>query len=148
MTKAIPHRTTLGLAILIGLTGPAVAGLPPMTVYKSPTCGCCTAWAEHLRDNGLEVRTVDLSDLGQVKAMAGVAPAQASCHTAMIDGYVIEGHVPADDIKRLLADHPPVRGLTVPGMPLGSPGMEGPRSEHYQVLTIDADGHTAVFAEH
>lgn len=142
------HPAALALTALLAFTAPAAAGLPAVTVYKTPTCGCCTAWADHLSANGFEVNTIDLPDLGRVKAVAGIDAELASCHTAMVDGYVIEGHVPAGDIERLLADRPPVRGLTVPGMPLGSPGMEGPRAEPYQVLTIDADGGTSVFAAH
>ncbi len=104
----------------------AVAGEPTISVYKSPTCGCCTQWIGHLEDNGFEVNAVDVTDLGRVKSQAGIAPEQASCHTALVGDYVIEGHVPASDIRRLLSEHPEARGLTVPGMPLGSPGMERP----------------------
>ncbi|MGA7981776.1 MAG: DUF411 domain-containing protein [Chromatiaceae bacterium] len=118
-----------------------------VTVYKSPTCGCCEKWISHLREQGLAVDAVDLTDLRMVKSMAGVKPEQASCHTARVGGYVIEGHVPAQDIRRLLAERPKVRGLTVPGMPMGSPGMEGPRRDSYQVLTLE-DGPSRVFASH
>ncbi len=136
-----------GLAALA--YGAAVhAAEPEITVYKSPTCECCTKWVDHLQENGLEVKSVDVRDLNRVKAMAGVSPELASCHTAMVDGYVIEGHVPADDIKRLLTERPEVRGLTVPGMPHGSPGMETGRQDSYQVLTFDADGNTRVFARY
>ena len=94
------------------------------------------------------METTDLNDLRMIKSMSGIKPEQASCHTAKVDGYVIEGHVPADDIKRLLAERPDARGLTVPGMPLGSPGMETPQPDHYQVLLLGNDGNTAVFAAH
>lgn len=136
-----------GAALLA--SGAAIAeDLPTITVYKSPTCGCCTQWISHLREDGFEVEGVDLQDLRMIKSMSGIAPEQASCHTARIGDYVIEGHVPASDIRRLLAEHPDARGLTVPGMPQGSPGMESPNPEHYQVLLIGPSGETTVFAQH
>ena len=122
--------------------------LPEIMVYKSPTCGCCSKWVDHLRDNGFVVKTTDLRDMRMVKSIAGVKPEHASCHTAKVDGYVIEGHVPAADIKRLLKERPAVTGLSVPGMPMGSPGMEGPRSDPYEVLTFDEQGESHVFARH
>ena len=125
------------------------ATLPPMTVYKSATCGCCTGWVEHARTNGFTVRTVDTEDLGSVKRELGVPERLASCHTVVVGAYVIEGHVPAMDVKRLLAERPDVRGLAVPGMPIGSPGMEqGPPSayQRYDVLTFTRAGLTTVFA--
>lgn len=127
----------------------AASGGPGVTVYKSPTCGCCSAWVDHLRSNGFEVRVVDVdaaSELMQLKARHGVTPNLASCHTALVDDYVIEGHVPADLVRRLLEERPAVQGLAVPGMPVGSPGMEGPRKEAYDVLTFDENGHTTVYA--
>ena len=121
-----------------------------ITVYKSATCGCCKGWVSHLEDNGFAVKTHDMKDMSQIKKMAGITPKLSSCHTAMIDGYVIEGHVPASDIKRLLKERPDIKGLTAAGMPLGSPGMEMPdgRKDAYKVLSIDKEGKTAVFAEH
>ena len=146
-------RSSSGLGLLAGLAvATAAVGLhaaeAAITIYKSPTCGCCTQWADHLQKNGFAVKTVDSLDLSRVKAMSGVKPELASCHTAFVDGYVIEGHVPADDIKRLLSEHPEARGLTVPGMPAGSPGMDTRTPEHYQVLLIDKAGNTSVFAAH
>jgi hypothetical protein len=143
----------LGLALLISLgvallSKGALADNPTITVYKTPTCGCCTKWVSHLQENGFEVETTDLSDLRMVKSMSGIEPELASCHTAKVGGYVIEGHVPAKDIKRLLANRPTAIGLTVPGMPMGSPGMEAPQAQRYQVLLLDKDGSTSVFAEH
>ncbi|MCL1477738.1 MULTISPECIES: DUF411 domain-containing protein [unclassified Marinobacter] len=118
-------------------------------VYKSPTCGCCTDWVKHLEDNGFEVEISEVDNVTPVKIEAGLTPALASCHTAFINDYVIEGHVPADDIKRLLTQAPQARGLSVPGMPAGSPGMEmGDRKDTYQVLLFNANGQTQVFAEH
>lgn len=139
------------LGLLLGATFLSTAALaeePKVTVYKSPTCGCCTKWITHLRENGFEVEPVDLDDLRMIKSMSGIQPEQASCHTAQVDGYVIEGHVPADDIRRLLAEHPDARGLAVPGMPMGSPGMDTPTPQHYRVLLIGKDGDTEVFAQH
>jgi len=127
----------------------ALAATPDeITVYKSPTCGCCSSWVDHLRESGFRVKTVDTTDLGKVKAAAGVTPEIASCHTAVVDGYLIEGHVPPEDIRRLLKEHPQVKGLAVPGMPAGAPGMDVPNPQHYQVLTFDSQGKTTVFAEH
>ena len=137
----------LGLASFL-LTGAATADEPKITVYKTPTCGCCKKWVTHLEQNGFEVESIDRRNLGMIKSMSGVGPKLASCHTAQVDGYVIEGHVPADDIKRLLAERPDVKGLAAPGMPHGSPGMETGRKDPYQVLSFDKNGKTQVFAQH
>ena len=102
----------------------------------------------HLRENGFEVKTEDVADMEPVKARFGVEPRYQGCHTAVVDGYVIEGHVPATDIARLLEERPEVRGLSVPGMPRGSPGMEGPVSDSYDVLTFDDSGAETVFASY
>ena len=140
---------SLGLLLGAAMLGTGVlAAEPSVTVYKSPSCGCCSKWVSHLKENGFEVQTVDIDDLRMVKSMSGIKPEHASCHTAKIGDYVVEGHVPADDIKRLLAERPEARGLTVPGMPKGSPGMEHPDPDHYQVLLLGNDGTTEVFAEH
>jgi len=147
MRNSAGWRLLAGLALITAAVG-LQAAEPAITVYKSPTCGCCTEWADHLRKNGFAVETVNSLDLSRIKAMSGVKPELASCHTAFVNGYVIEGHVPADDITRLLAEKPDARGLTVPGMPAGSPGMESPTPEHYQVLLIDKTGKTTVFAKH
>lgn len=132
----------------------AVAGVPDSalaaTVYKSPTCGCCAAWVDHLRANGFRVTTVDREDLAPVKAAHGVGEHLASCHTTLVGGYVVEGHVPAADIRRLLRERPAVAGIAVPGMPTGSPGMEvpGARADRYDVVSFDRAGATRVFASH
>lgn len=120
------------------------------TVYKTPTCGCCKAWVDHLTASGFRVTTVDREDLTSVKAEHGVGDHLASCHTALIGGYVVEGHVPAADIKRLLAERPAVAGIAVPGMPVGSPGMEmpGAPADRYDVVSFDRAGATRVFASH
>ena len=133
-----------GLASIL-LSGPVLAA--SLTVYKSETCGCCEDWVAHMEASGFEVKVVNGDNLGPVKAMAGVKPELASCHTAVIDGYVIEGHVPAADVKRLLEQKPEVRGLTIPGMPQSAPGMDIPGSP-YEVLSFDNQGNTAVFSRY
>ena len=124
------------------------AALPEVVVYKSPTCGCCTEWVAHLRRHGFPVRSEDVAELQPVKARHGVPEELQSCHTALVGGYVVEGHVPADLVERLLRERPKVAGIAVPGMPVGSPGMEvpGARAERYRVLTFDRGGRTGVFA--
>ena len=127
--------------------GEARAARPiELTVYKSASCGCCKAWIEHVRANGYAVRAFDVEDLDGVKATAGVPVALRSCHTAYVGGYVVEGHVPADVIRRLLAEHPAVAGLAVPGMPIGAPGMEGSPSQHFDVIAFERGGTTRVYA--
>ena len=120
-----------------------------ISVYKTPTCGCCTKWVTHLEENGFEVSTHDMADLRSVKSMAGVKPQYASCHTALVDGYVVEGHVPASDIQRLLKERPDVIGISTPGMPVGSPGMEHQdHRENFAVITLEKDGSNKVFSLH
>lgn len=128
---------------------PAEGSLPQVVVYKSPTCGCCESWVGHMQRAGFPVEVRDLQDLGPIKAEAGVPAGLGSCHTARIGDYFVEGHVPPDDVKRLLSEHPDARGLAVAGMPQGSPGMEqGGASEPYDVLLVAKDGSTSVFAHH
>ena len=123
------------------------AARPTVTLYKSPTCGCCAAWGDHMREAGFPVEVVD-ADMDAVKREYGIPPALQSCHTAVVDGYVVEGHVPAADVERLLAEAPEAGGLAVPGMPVGSPGMErGDTVQPYKVFLID-DGQRTVFASH
>lgn len=131
--------------------GPAsAAGLPRVIVHKSATCACCAAWVEHMRGAGFSVAVRDTSDLDAIKDALGVPSGKRSCHTAEVGGYFVEGHVPATDVKRLLSERTKVRGLTVPGMPLGSPGMEVPdgSAEPYVVEQVAADGSNSVFAKH
>lgn len=125
-------------------------GLPLALVHKSPTCGCCGLWVEHLEDSGFPVEVRDSDDVSLVKQDLGVPFGKGSCHTAEIGGYFIEGHVPAADIKRLLAEMPDARGLVLPGMPAGSPGMETPDggSQRYTVELVRRDGTTVPFSEH
>ncbi|MFN2565743.1 MAG: DUF411 domain-containing protein [Gemmatimonadaceae bacterium] len=147
---------TLGgaAAALVTHTGRALA-LPAvkpvrMTVYKTPTCGCCRLWVSHARGvlTAYDIETLDMDDLTEVKTRLGVPPALQSCHTAISGPYVFEGHVPADLIKRFLAQRPKALGLAVPGMPMGSPGMDmGGRKEPYDVLLFDKAGKTRVYAK-
>jgi uncharacterized membrane protein len=124
-------------------------GLPEITVWHSPTCGCCGDWVDHLKDYGFPVRKHIQHDVMLIKHRLGLPGELASCHTAMVNGYVIEGHVPAQDIARLLEQRPFKRGLSVPGMPIGSPGMEmGDRVDAYEVLLFDHDGSTEVFSRY
>lgn len=141
-------RLSTTILLALGLSAPAWAG-GEITVYKTPTCGCCNKWVDYLEDNGYQVKTQDMADLRFVKSMSGVRPSYASCHTAVIDGYVVEGHVPVGDIERLLKERPDIIGISVPGMPIGSPGMEqGDRRDNYQVVTLEKDGSAKVFAQH
>lgn len=118
-------------------------------VWKSATCGCCGQWIEHLRAAGFDVEAHDVANLPSVKDRYGVPPSLRACHTALVDGYLVEGHVPAEDLERLLDERPQVAGLAVPGMPVGSPGMEmGDRTEPYDVLTFAGDGTTTVYSSH
>ncbi|PXX92759.1 metal-binding protein [Marinobacter vulgaris] len=145
------HMLALGLVATVGLNGQLQAGeeLKDIHVYKSPTCGCCTDWVDHLEDNGFKVEVTETNNLNPIKIDAGLTSSLASCHTAFVGDYVIEGHVPANDIHRLIAEAPKAKGLAVPGMPVGSPGMEmGDRKDRYQVLMFNESGQTRVFSEH
>lgn len=128
----------------------AQGGAPAVTVYKSPTCGCCSHWIEHMRSHGFAVTALDVDDVSTIKRQYGVPDAAGSCHTALVGGYVVEGHVPASAVKRLLTEKPKVAGIAVPGMPAGSPGMEVPsgRVDAYDVVTFDRSGAIAVFEKH
>ena len=144
------NLTALGFMSLgIGHFAPsAFAGTHVLKVYKSPSCGCCGAWVSHMRSAGCRVVTADITDLRPIKKKFGVVPELRSCHTAVIDGYVIEGHVPAREVMRLLTDRPKAIGLAVPGMPIGSPGMEqGGRRDPFQVILFSST-HRSVFAEY
>lgn len=139
----------VALAAVAGLgtpLAPVPTTGPEITVYKSPTCGCCRKWIDHLRAAGFQVTARDTSDLGAITARYGVPRSVTSCHTAVVQGYVIAGHVPAGVIARLLRERPRVAGLAVPGMPAGSPGMESPTPARFDVLAFDRAGTTAVYA--
>lgn len=131
----------------------AVANLPAsaadaVDVYKSPYCGCCEKWVEHLRQAGFEVRTHDVNDVPAARQRLGMPERLGSCHTAKVAGYVVEGHVPAADIQRLLKEKPQAVGLAVPSMPPGSPGMESPKPVPYNTLLVRTGGEITVFAKH
>jgi hypothetical protein len=139
------------LAMLVGLPAVAGADTTSIEVWKSATCDCCIKWVEHLEANGLSTKVNNVAPplLDEIKRKAGIGEEYASCHTAKIGGYVVEGHVPAADIKRLLAEKPEAIGLTVPNMPIGSPGMEqGDKTEPYDVLLLKKDGAAEIFARH
>ena len=126
-------------------------GAPPlsMTVHKSPTCGCCAAWIDYMGEEGFATHTVETDALDAIKAELGLTdPALTSCHTAVVGGYVIEGHVPADDVRRLLEERPDIVGLTAPGMPAMSPGMGSREPEGYDVLAFDEDGGTRLWSSY
>jgi len=140
------------LATLLSASAPishSVPGAKTITVFKDPNCGCCKSWIEHLRKHGYAVISRDTSDVTGVKRTGRVPDRLYSCHTAFVDGYVIEGHVPAADIDRMLKDKPKIAGIAVPGMPMGSPGMEvGSRKDPFDVIAFTRDGSSSVFARH
>ncbi len=141
------------LALAVGVSAAVAGAARPdlssgsITVYKTATCGCCTKWIDHLREHGFTVvgKDVTEAELVAMKREVGVPRKLESCHTALVDGYVVEGHVPADAIQDFLDEHPKAVGLSVPGMPLGSPGMESDVKEPYDVLMFDASGETTVY---
>jgi hypothetical protein len=135
----------LSLGLLRGAS--AQPALPTVAVYKNPDCGCCGDWVKHLQANGFRVETRETGDLGPIRRKYGVPEALASCHTALIGGYVIEGHVPAADVKRLLREKAKVIGLSVPGMVVGSPGMETGPAQPYATIAFDERG-SRVYARH
>ncbi|MDB5762947.1 MAG: hypothetical protein JWQ21_1942 [Herminiimonas sp.] len=141
------RRTILkgAMLALVPPAGMAYAALPPIEVYKTANCGCCQSWVAHLRSNGFTVKAQDVANLSDYRAKFGVPQALASCHTGVVNGYALEGHVPASEIKRMLAERPEAKGLAVPSMPLGAPGMEGPRSDPFDVLIFQADGSHSVY---
>jgi hypothetical protein len=127
----------------------AAPATPVIDVYKSPTCGCCNKWIDHLKANGLTVRSHDTDNVAQHKVRLGVPSAYGSCHTAEIGGYLVEGHVPAGDIKRLLKEKPSARGLVVPAMPVGSPGMEASgQKDPYKVFLVNRNGSVRTYAQY
>lgn len=131
-----------GLARLLEASGFKIA----MLVYKDPGCGCCEKWVEMMKGSGFVVSVRNTTNMDPIKRRHNVSPALASCHTALVEGYVIEGHVPADLILKLVREKPKLAGLAVPGMVTGSPGMEGPNPQKYEVLSFDAAGKTGVYA--
>jgi len=152
----MPNRRQFLLASAAGALAPlafghklfAMGANPVITVYKDPNCGCCAKWVKHLSANGFVTIVHDSIDMDTIKKNMRVPTDLQSCHTAVVDRYVIEGHVPAPDIKKLLASKDSVQGLAAPGMPMGSPGMEGGASDHYDVIAFSTDGRKRVFAKH
>ena len=143
------RKTIFGAIAFAAMFLGGAAHAATMTVYKSPSCGCCAKWVEHVEQHGFTVKTVPTEDMMALKKQLGVPKAALSCHTAKVGNYIIEGHVPASDIKRLLAQKPAARGIAVAGMPMGSPGMEhGNHRQPYSTLLIGKDGKTKVFASH
>jgi hypothetical protein len=148
MTRISTIRTAALAAWLVLQALPAAAEPQPVQVYKTLTCGCCQKWVDYLRGRGYAVAVSNVMSLDRVKQDNGVPSTVSSCHTAVVGEYFIEGHVPEEDISRLLAERPDIAGLAVPGMPIGSPGMEGPNARPYFVLAVHKDGKVSVFAEH
>lgn len=143
-----PNRA-IGLLAGLMLGGvSAAADLPKVDVYKSATCGCCGKWADHMRQQGFEVTTHNVANVAADRKRLGMPDGVSSCHTAVVGGYLIEGHVPAADVKRLLAEKPKAVGLAVPNMPNGSPGMESPHPVPYDVLLVQSNGSVRTFASH
>ena len=146
-----PIVAVLVMSIYIGFNlgnKNAVADTNEIMVYKSPTCGCCKKWVKHLEDEGFSVKTKNMQDMNPVKNEIGVKRQFQSCHTAKVGNYFIEGHVPAKDIKKLLKTKPDIKGLAVPGMPMGSPGMEGHRQDRYDVIAIDKNDQVKVYSSY
>lgn len=144
-------KSAIRTAILFALLSPATwAGdiLPTVKVYKTPTCGCCSKWVDHMKASGFKVVTQDMNDVTPHKLRLGVPVGMGSCHTAEVGGYLLEGHVPAEDIKRLLAEKPQAKGLVSPGMPQSAPGMDLPGKQAYEIFLVRQDGSTATYARH
>lgn len=136
------------LAVLSSVNAESAKTEAPVeiVVYRSPTCGCCEKWLAHLKQNNFVIKDIVTDDVQAIKDKYGVSPEMASCHTAIVNGYVVEGHVPVSDIKNLLKTKPAIVGIAVPGMTVGTPGMEmGDKKEPYNVMSFDSQNHTAVF---
>jgi hypothetical protein len=141
-------KILVSLLLLVTSYGYAVE-IQEITVYRSPSCGCCSGWIKHLQEHQFKVIDIKSNNMNELKQKYGIPEKLASCHTAIIDGYVIEGHVPADDIKQLVSQKLDIIGLTVPEMPVGTPGMEmGQRKDPFSVLTFDKNGNTTVFKKY
>ena len=138
---------SLLLALMAGVISFSALAAEQMTVYKSKYCGCCQAWIKHLEENGFEVKVVETEQIQPIKEKYGITSKLASCHTGVVNGYVVEGHVPAADVHKLLKDKPAIRGLTAPGMPQSAPGMDIP-GQPYEVLSISNEGETQVWSSY
>lgn len=153
-TSITRRRMLFSLAAVAAVGGGAALFLKPtptmaeeVVVYKDPACECCGRWVDHMRQNGFVVIVKSVDDMDPIKRKAGIPEAMASCHTAYIGEYLVEGHVPASDVKRMLSERPAIKGLAVPGMPLSAPGMDSP-GEPYAVLAFDRNGGTSVYASY
>ena len=143
------RKTLLGTLAFAAMFVGTAAHAATLTVYKAPSCGCCAKWIEHVEKHGFTVTTVPTDDMMAVKKRLGVPDEVMSCHTTKVGNYVVEGHVPAADIKRLLAQKPKARGIAVAGMPMGSPGMDfGGQRQPYATMLIGSNGKTSVYANH
>jgi hypothetical protein len=147
---ALAVTGALTLAFGYAVSAQPAAALPKVTVYKTSSCGCCKLWVDHMKKSGFDVQSMDVSagDVRAISKAAGLKDEDTSCHTAKIGTYTVEGHVPADDIKRLLKEKPAIAGLAAPGMPQGSPGMEQGSKEPYDVIAFKKDGTSTVYAKH
>ena len=141
----LTRRALLVTASALALTGPAHAAPIPVTLYKNPECGCCDGYADYLRRHGFTVTAKATNDLSEISRKAGIPPDLQGCHTAFIGDYVVDGHVPVEAIKKLLAERPAIRGITLPGMPEGSPGMYGKKTGPFTIYAIGADGKSSVY---
>jgi hypothetical protein len=142
--------TALAALLAIGATTASAQRQPTVEVFKSPSCGCCAKWVTHLQEHGFATRVTNVDDVAPIKAKNKVPARAQSCHTATVDGYVLEGHVPAADVQRLLKERPAILGLAVPGMPVGSPGMEVPNMKPapFDVMAFDRQGQLQTFSSH
>jgi hypothetical protein len=136
------------LVAILSLSLVTAAPMPKMTVYKTATCGCCGKWVEHMKAAGFAVDVMVVPATAEYRQKNGIPDRFGSCHTATVGPYTFEGHIPAADIQRFLKEKPQARGLAVPGMPMGSPGMEGPRPQAYETLLIGLDGSAKTYAKH
>lgn len=150
--KVLNIFLAIGLLVFnAGIKAETIAAGKPVdiVVYRSPTCNCCGKWLEHLKKNNFNVKDIITDDVQVIKHKYGVSEAMASCHTAIVDGYVIEGHVPASDIMKLLKTKPKIVGIAVPGMPSGTPGMEmGDKKDSYNVMSFDKENHFGIFSSY
>jgi len=149
MTRRILLTSVWMVAFLIAPVAAQAPALPEMTVYKSPTCGCCAKWVEHMKKAGFVVTVKDVQNVSLIKAEHHVPANLAACHTALVEGFVVEGHVPDDAILKMLKEKPKVAGIAVAGMPMGAPGMEaeGVPQSHYDVMAFDADGSSRLYVK-
>lgn len=141
----LTRRALLTSASTLALIGSARAEPMAVMLYKNPECGCCDGYADYLRRNGFTVTAKATNDLSEISRKAGIPPELQGCHTAFISGYVVDGHVPVEAVKKLLAERPSIKGITLPGMPAGSPGMVGDKEEPFTIFAIAADGHPSVY---